>query len=270
MAHMLGDNADVSLRSQFLETGRLGQDLHDAATQKPHRNSRLLADDAAVQVIGSVRAARYIDHRAAHAARFARAIFALSGDKRGEVGPLDDALLFPMLRTCLEDGAAIIWLVQEATEVDRWVRILRALRTDAHFFANNQLLLSDAALAAGGGADRVLSELKSQMERERVALSEQVLAASRRLGLEPRTVERQLRPSEPLQAVFGSRSATVATWKLLSELSHYSYGLSARLTVGGPSEPQSGDEFIGMVLSCLNPVLDDATRRLRWAKSAPN
>ncbi|MEO8529485.1 MAG: hypothetical protein ABI435_10450 [Pseudolysinimonas sp.] len=269
MAHAEGETREVSLRVQLLETARLSRDLDDAAQQLPHRESTLSLDDATILAVGSVRVAPYVNHRARHAARFARAVFELSGERRREAGAIDHALLFPMLRSCLEDSAALVWLLHESDQFERWTRILRALRTDADFFTRNQILLSDAA-GNSGEPDQVLDELRQRMEREHGALSEQVRAASVRLGLDQRSVVTTLRPSEPLHVVFGKLSVTVVTWRLLSDLSHYSYGLSARFDAGALAvDGRSGNELLRVVLSCVNPALDEAIRLLRWAKSAP-
>ncbi|WP_146188121.1 hypothetical protein [Mycetocola zhujimingii] len=189
-----------------------------------------------------------------------------SGDLR-----LDYSVMYPLMRAALEDSAAITWLLQPAEQQERLRRALRILRTDALFLVQNHARLAAAASGSPGiaaeEAERVEAHMAEEVERTNIHFA----ALATGIGIDPDELLRRLNTADPLRSVYGEQSVTFVSWKLLSDLSHFSMTMLRHLSSSRPELDGAQLASVSLIFFAteINRAVADAIVLMEIRMSAP-
>jgi hypothetical protein len=225
--------------------------------------SRGQTDTAAAAVVDPPPVvSQYVIERARNITRMLRAlhrgVFATVPGKLH----LDATVMYPLMRAALEDAATIAWL-RTPEEVDvRLTRALQALNQEQKYFVENHELLASTAAGLGGQAAELSEPLASHTAEEKAAAAAYFAQLAELLGLDPAEVTGTLSTRRPIVSVYGGRSVEIVTWKMLSDLSHFSFMTMRHLAesrVPGTAVPllhATMRQFVGTVNRvCLDAVV---------------
>lgn len=195
---------------------------------------------------------QYPRARATNASQLLQAMHDLvwKTDERNAV--FSSAALFPLLRSLLEDAAAIIWLLDESQRQERLQRLLRLLHSDAQRELEGHAALSRALSGCMPPSGSTSATDGSEALRSNAAA--QLAAIAERLQLDPGASRRAPQQSEILRGAFGDESPHFAAWRALSTLAHFSFGAHTRY---GRTE-ESAERTRLVLLSTLTFVVLDA------------
>lgn len=228
-----------------------------------------LQDDNAAATVGedSLALSSYVRERAWNAARMLRSLHRQVFETQPGRFHLDSTVLYPLMRAVLEDATTISWLQAPEDRTARFTRALRALSTDSHYFTENHLLLASAAPAARAVSAEVGEALTAHMTAEKGATRAHFEHLAGELGLDIVEATRKLSTSAPVKVQYGENSIEFATWKLLSDLSHFSYMMLRHLAttpIPGSSVPLLHTTMLQFALT-VNRVCADAAERIENA-----
>lgn len=243
---------------------RLGQ-LADAGFPS---GSRLGTDNEAAAVGESSPAvSRYVQERMWNAARMLRSAHRQVFDTEPGRFHLDATVLYPLMRAAVEDATTIVWLQSPGNRDSRLTRAFRALFTDSLYFSENHLLLAAAAPAVGAVPLEVGDALSAHMLAEQDATRAHFKRLAGELGLDPDQSTRKLSTREPVKVQYGADSVELATWKFLSDLSHFSFMMLRHLAttpIPGTTVPLLHATMLQFAQT-LNRVCDDAVEHVERA-----
>lgn len=232
--------------------------------------SRLHLDNASATVgEDSLSVSRYVQERMWNAARMLRALHRHIFNTEPGLLHLDATVLYPLLRAAIEDATTIAWL---QTPEDRKVRLTRAFRvlfTDSLYFAENHLLLATAAPAVGAVPVAMGEELSAHITAEKTASRTCFERLAGELGLNVSESTRKLTTSSPVRILYGDSSVEFATWKFLSDLSHFSFMMLRHLAttpIPGTPTPLLHATMLQFAQT-VNRVCSDATERIEQSAS---
>lgn len=232
--------------------------------------SRLHRDNAAATVgEDSLAVARYVQERTWNAARMLRALHRHLFETQPGRLHLDATVLYPLMRAALEDTTTIVWLQAPEGRNPRLTRAFRALVTDSLYFTENHLLLAVAAPSVNAIPADVGEGLSAHMAAEKVAARAHFERLAGELGLDVSESTRKLSTSAPVKVEYGEKSVEFATWKFLSDLSHFSFMMLRHLAatpIPGSSTPLLHATMLQFAQT-INRVCDDAIECLEHAAS---
>lgn len=186
--------------------------------------SRIHRDNASATVgEESLAISRYVQERMRNAARMLRALHRHIFMTEPGRFHLDATVLYPLMRAAIEDATTIAWLQASEDRKVRLTRAFRALFTDSLYFAENHLLLATAAPAVGAVPVAMGEELSAHITAERTESRTHFERLAGELGLNVSESTRKLTTSAPVRVQYGESSVEFATWKFLSDLSHFSF-----------------------------------------------
>jgi hypothetical protein len=259
---------DDTIEALWVSSGRwasIAARLDELANTGSPVGSQLHDDNAAAAIVGeSLAVSSYIFERAWNAARMLRALHRDVFETAPGRLHLNASVLYPLLRAAVEDASTIVWMLSPADRDERLTRGFRALFTDSFYFTENHLLLARAAPAVGAVPSTVGEALMAHMTAERAASREKFRRLASQLGLDIAESTRKLSTREPLKTQYGEVSVELTTWKLLSDLSHFSYLMLRHLAtspVPGSAVPLLHATFLQFT-STVNRVCDDAIEHL--------
>jgi hypothetical protein len=227
--------------------------------------SRLQADNAAVVFEDlSLALADYVKQRAANAARMFRALHRLVLD--GEPGTLriDATVMYPLMRAALEDSATLRWLQSPQERSIRLTRAFRALAKDNTFYIENHRLLALATAGMGHDAAAQSERLTNHMMTQKELSEAYFRSLAGAAGIDATEATRSLATSAPVQVEYGSESIEYVSWKLLSDLSHFSYMMLRHLEMSPVPQTDAKLEYVVLLelVHALNHVADGAAAAL--------
>jgi hypothetical protein len=172
---------------------------------------------------------------------------------------LNFTVLYPLLRGALEDAGTLIWLRSPPDRSARILRSLRLLREDGMYFASNHLLLAKAATGHADIPAGLAEALRVHMQEEIDEIKSHFDEVAGLLGYPARAVSAGVPTSLPLKEQFGADHLTFVMWKLLSDLSHYSYSLTRHFSSNNEYVDQTND-FVTfrVMIQTVNTALADA------------
>lgn len=220
--------------------------------------------DAAAVVEPPPVISHYMRERAWNAARMLRALHRWVFDTDPGNLNLDATVMYPLMRAGLEDAATFVWLQESASRDERILRTLRAVHTDALYFEDNHARLYRVASDLGVASAQGLEAHVEKQKRERSAHFELL---AERLGLERDAVVKMISTREPIKTAYGEQSTVMVMWKMLSDLSHFSYLMLRHLATS--PVPGSDAQLLHVTVlqfaNTLNTVCADALRALEVA-----
>ncbi|WP_345750890.1 hypothetical protein [Microbacterium rhizophilus] len=228
-----------------------------------------LGTDNKVATVGesSLAVSRYIQERMWNSARMLRSahrqVFATEPGRFH----LDATVLYPLMRAAMEDATTIVWFQAPEGRNARLIRMFRALFTDSHYFTENHLLLAAAAPAVGAVPLEVGDALSVHMTAEQESTRAHFKRLAGELGLDPDESTRKLSTREPIKVQYGADSVELATWKFLSDLSHFSFMMLRHLAttpIPGTTVPLLHATMLQFAQT-LNRVCDDAVEHIERA-----
>lgn len=232
--------------------------------------SRLHRDNASATVgDDSLAVSRYIQERMRNAARMLRALhWHIFKTKPGRFH-LDATVLYPLMRAAMEDATTIVWLQAPEDQKERLTRVFRALFTDSLFFTENHLLLAAAAPIVGAVPTEMGEALSVHMSAEKAATQIHFEHLASELGLDVSESTRKLATSAPVQVQYGKNSVEFATWKFLSDLSHFSFMMLRHLaTTPIPDTPTPLLHATMLQFAqTVNRVCSDAAKQIEQSAS---
>lgn len=238
-----------------------------AATGFPG-GSRLGTDNQAAAVgESSLAVSRYIQERMWNAARMLRSAHRQVFDTEPGRFHLDATVLYPLMRAAVEDATTIVWLQSPANRNSRLTRAFRALFTDSLYFTENHLLLAAAAPAVGAVPLELGDALSAHMTAEQEATRAHFKRLAAEVGLDPDQSTKKLSTREPVKVQYGADSVELATWKFLSDLSHFSFMMLRHLAttpIPGTTVPLLHATMLQFAQT-LNRVCDDAVEHVERA-----
>lgn len=238
------------------------QRLADAG-HDPTSRARRDTDAAAVAEPPPV-LSHYTRERAWNAARMLQALHRRVFDTEPGRLHLDATVMYPLMRAALEDAATIVWLQAPDSRDERILRTLRVLHTDALYFEDNHARLYRVASDQGVAPTQDLDAHVETQKRERSA---HFALLAKRSGLDEGEVTRKLWTSTPIAVVYGQESTVEVMWKMLSDLSHFSYLMLRHLATS--PVPGSDAQLLHVTVlqfaNTLNTVCADALRALEVA-----
>lgn len=238
------------------------QTLADAGHDSTSR-ARRDTDAAAVAEPPPV-ISQYMRERAWNAARMLRALHRWVFNTDPGSLNLDATVMYPLMRAALEDAATIVWLQAPDSRDERLLRTLRVLHTDALYFEDNHARLYRVASDQGVAPAQ---DLEAQVETQKRERSAHFELLAERLGLDEGDVTRKLWTSTPIAVVYGEQSTVKVMWKMLSDLSHFSYLMLRHLATS--PVPGSDAQLLHVTVlqfaNTVNTVCADALRALEVA-----
>jgi hypothetical protein len=250
----------ASLAADLRRTGELAKRLQAGARQKVDPHSLLGLDDAAAVVGDHSKAiASYVQNRAGNAARFAQEVADATTARVDGKLHLNFTVLYPLLRGALEDAGTLMWLRSPADGSARILRSLRLLREDGMYFASNHLLLAKAATGRADIPAGLAEALRAHMQAEMDEIKSHFDEIADLLGYPAKAVSAAVPTSLPLKEHFGAEDLSFVIWKLLSDLSHFSYSLTRHFSSNNEYVEQTNDVVtFRVMIQTVNTALADA------------
>jgi hypothetical protein len=239
----------VLAQSAVIDTSQLGRDLHGLGRADELRD---LTD--------------YPQARAGNAARLLRSLQAVVLERVPDAAFIDTAAMYPLLRALLEDAATIRWLMVGETARERCLRSLRLLRSDGRYVSDAQNLIQRTLESLPFFVDRtsrseVGIRIGAGLETVWPGLDRAILHHE----LEQSELDRRPLQSEIVRGAYGEESVEFATWKLLSNLAHYSYSVERLLPSGAGIDGQGDVVLLVSLVSETNGAVIAAIESLRHA-----
>ena len=232
--------------------------------------SRLHRDNASATVgEDSLAVSRYVQERARNAARMLRALHRHIFQTEPGRFHLDSTVLYPLMRAAIEDATTIAWLQAPEDRKERLTRASRALFTDSLYFTENHLLLATAAPTVGAVPVEMGEALSAHITAERTATRTHFERLAGELGLDVSESTRKLTTSAPVKVHYGDNSVEFATWKFLSDLSHFSFMMLRHLAttpIPGTPTPLLHATMLQFAQT-VNRVCSDAAKQIEQSGS---
>ncbi len=221
---MTADYVTSAIERTCGEWADLADALQEVADVGAATGSQLDLDNQAAVVGDQSKAiARYVQERAWNAARMLRHLYRVVFDTEPGRLHLDFTVMYPLMRATLEDTAALTWLLSPNGQNERLTRSLRLLRDDSLYLAENHAKLAVAGAGVSGVPPALAVQLEQHMLNEVRVTKEHFEALAKGLGLDSAELARRPSTSEPIKSVYGEESVAFVAWKLLSDLSHFSF-----------------------------------------------
>ena len=230
--------------------------------------SRLHRDNATATVgDASLAVSAYVQERAWNAARMLRSMHRQVFETEPGRFHLDATVLYPLMRATMEDATTIVWLQAPEERNARLTRASRVLFTDSLYFAENHLVLASAAPGVGAVPEAVGEALSAHVTAEQVATRAHFEHLAGDLSLDVVESTRKLTTSAPVKVQYGDGSVEFLTWKLLSDLSHFSFVMLRHLAttpIPGTTVPLRHATML-QFSQTVNLVCDDAAEHIEQA-----
>jgi len=245
--------------------------LEELAAKGAESGSQLDLDNRAAAVGTSSKAiAAYILNRASNAARFVRELHRMVIEQEPGRLSLNYTALHPLLRGALEDGTALIALLKPAEQSERLTRALRSLFADGNYLVGNHLLLAQALSSEVEMPAGLAEAVSTHMSEEQDAMVEEFKATAAALALNYTLIARSVSNKTLLTEAFGPDSQTYAIWKVLSDLSHFSFAMNKHLSSYQADHDTTLENVVLVVfISEVNKTLFTAANLLEAAVSGP-
>ncbi|WP_140393382.1 hypothetical protein [Leucobacter sp. 7(1)] len=214
------ESAETSLIFQLRQWDDIRRELEVASNFSPDASSQLVTDNSALATeTASLALTRYIYERAYNAVRTLKKLHHLVFDFDPSQIHFDHTTMYPLMRSVIEDSSTISWLLSPEDLTERLTRTLRIFSTENKYFIENLKLLSEVNQASSGGPDL----LKNHLDEQKAEMEELLISTAVRLNLELDQVLKIVPTRQPIKDHYGSTSTTFLAWKLLSDLSHFSF-----------------------------------------------
>ena len=231
-----------------------------------------IEDDNASATHGdrSLAVGAYLRERTWNAARMLRSLHRQVFETEAGRLHLDSTVLYPLMRAVMEDATTITWLQAPDDRNDRLTRIFRALFTDSYYFTENHLLLASAAFSTDDVPEEVSNELSAHIRDEKAATRTHFEQLARLSGIDEVESTKKLATSEPVRLHYGKESVEFMTWKLLSDLSHFSFMMLRHLATSPipGSDAFLRDATILHFAATINRLCGDALKLIERAAAA--
>lgn len=242
------ETVEESLFRQFEQWRELQQDLEAIVTSTPPASSRLMTDNRELATESTSFAhARYVFERGLNTVRTLKKldylVFRLSP---GEMH-LDQTTMYPLMRSVLEDMTTVTWMLSPDSTNERLCRSLRIFHTEVGYFITNQQLLGEVAFTFDQDHGSTTTGLKEHLESERSQFVELIEQTAERLGIDKSQVKKSVGNRTPIADQTGDKNTQLLAWKLLSDMSHFSY-----LTMKLSNQP--APDYDGSPLNQVNMI----------------
>lgn len=244
----------------------LAESLQRVADAGYCSGSRLADDNAAVSVgDASLAVTRYVQERVWNAARIFRFLHRFVFETHPGRFHLDGTVMYPVMRAALEDAAMVIWLQSPDERLERLVRIFRVFFTENSYFTTNRRILGSVGAAIGPIADG--TRLSERTVAEEAMIKDHFRDLATSVGLDPAQAMRKVSTSAPIQVEYGTESVELVTWKLLSDLSHFSFIMLRHLATTPVPGSDAKLKHVTMLefAQAINRVCEQALQALELA-----